>query len=215
MATEQLDPTVDSAPAPKPRKKSAPKRKPAVTDPNETVTLTRAQLDELVARLSGAPTPVSEAATVTSQDFLGAVKEIIKESRPVEKITVANRVPHNPMNPTNEPRSWKYKFFQNFEEVELEDVTPLEYELIPQLKPGLFIKSRKGVPLVEVVLVKRGNLRGLHLRYDNSKADKAIELQTYAPTLEIMLQKCINEFVAQQKLKADRRAAGLSDEDED
>lgn len=203
------------APTPKPRKARAkkPRAVAAPADPNETVTLTRAQLDELLSRVTN--TDVSRSAPVTNGDFLAAVQAIIRESRPAEKITVANRVPQNPMNPTNEPRAWKKPFYQNFEEVEVEDVTPLEYELIPQLKQGLFIKSRKGIPLVEVIIVKRGPQRGIHLRYDNSKKDKAIELQTYAPTLEIMLQKCIAEYAQQQDALVKRRAAGLPDDDED
>ncbi len=94
-------------------------------------------------------------------------------------------------------------------------MTPLEYELIPQLKPGLFLKSRKGVMLLEVIQVRRGASRGIHLRYDNSKADKNMELMTYAPTLEIMLQTCIREYKLQQEALAKRRAAGLPDEADD
>ncbi len=93
-------------------------------------------------------------------------------------------------------------------------MTPLEYELIPQLKSGQFLKSRKGIPLLEVIVVKRGASRGIHLRYDNSKADKNMELMTYAPTLEIMLQKCIAEYAVQQSALAKRRAAGLPDEED-
>ena len=50
---------------------------------------------------------------------------------------------------------------------------------------------------------------------DNSKADKSLELATYAPTLEVMLQRCISEYATQQKALAARRAAGLPDEEED
>ncbi len=160
-------------------------------------------------------TDVVRSAPVTNGDFLAAVQAIIKESRPAEKITVANRQAFNPMNPTNEKRLWAKPFYQNWELVDPDDVTPLEYQLIPQLKSGLFINSRKGVPLVEVVVVKRGPQRGIHLRYDNSKKDKGIELMTYAPSLEIMLQKCLAEYAKQQDVIAARRAQGLPDEDED
>jgi len=41
------------------------------------------------------------------------------------------------MNPTNAPRpEMRYPFFQNFDKIEVEDMLPKEYELIPQLKPG-------------------------------------------------------------------------------
>lgn len=173
---------------------------------------------------AGAPRPRAHAArvaddegttSVTHTDLIGAIGEVIKASRPAEKITVANRTALNPMNPTNAPRKWAKPFYQNWELVEVEDVTPLEYALIPQLKPGLFIRSRKGVPQVEVLFVKRGPQRGVHIRYDNSKQDKSIELMTYAPSLEIMLQKCIAEHKVQAEALQKRRAAGLGDDPED
>jgi hypothetical protein len=213
MATDSVDTSVDSTPEPKPRKKAAPRKRAAAANPDETITLTRAQLDELLSRVTG--TNVAASAPVNNSDFLGAVREIIQASKPPERITVDNRVAFNPMNPTNEKRKLAKPFFQNFERVDEEDLTPLEYQLIPQLKPGLFIKSRRGIALVEVIFVKRGDKRGVHIRYDNSKADKAIELQTYAPTLEVMLQKCISEYAAQQQLILKRRAAGLPDQEDD
>lgn len=229
MTPTSTEPAATSS-APK-SSKTRTKAKPPVGSPDDTVTMTRAQLEELVARVAGTAAPVAggpaavldgisngrpSSSPVTNGDFLDAVRAIIAETRPAQKITVANRVALNPMNPTNEVRKWKKPFYQNFEEVEVEDVTPLEYELIPQLKQGLFIKSRKGIPLVEVVIVKRGPQNGIHLRYDNSKKDRGMELMTYAPSLEVMLQKCIAEYKVQQDTLAKRRAAGLPDEsDED
>lgn len=165
------------------------------------------------ARAVSAPPDLS--GSVSGNDLVSVMKQVIDASRPAEKITVANRIARNPMNPTNEVRKFKKPFFQNFEAVDTDDVTPEEYVLIPQLRPGLFIKNRKGVPLVEVIDVKRGASRGVHLRYDNSKVDKSMELQTYAPTLVVMLEKCIKEAAQQQEVLKARRAAGLSDNVED
>lgn len=196
MTPTTLEPTTPAS-TPRPPKTRAPR------------TRTRAAAPAVPA------VPASDGVAVTQTDLIGAIKEVIIASRPPEKITAANRIAYNPMNPANEKRAWKRPFYQNFEAVDTEDVTVLEYELIPLLKPGLFIKSRKGVPLVEVLIVKRGQQRGIHLRYDNSKKDKGIELMTYAPSLEIMLQKCIAEYKVQQDALAKRRAAGLPDDEDD
>lgn len=155
------------------------------------------------------------AAAVSQDDFLGSVKAIIEATKPPVKITVDNRVAHNPMNPNNDPRpAFKYPYYQNFDKVEPEDLLPEEYALVPQLKAGMFIKSRRGIPLVEVVIVKRGNQRGIHIRYDN-KGDKGRELGTYCRDMTEMLQKCIAEAAKQATERARRRAAGLPEDDED
>lgn len=168
------------------------------------------------APATAAPAPPAEPSVNVSQgDFLGAVKSIIEASKPPEKVTVDNRVAYNPMNPGNEPRpDFKYPYFQNFDKVDVEDLLPEEYRLVPLLKPGLFIKSRRGIPLVEVLIVKRGPQRGVHIRYDN-KGDKGKELQTYVRDMTEMLQKCIAEAAKQAEVRAARRAAGLPEDDED
>jgi hypothetical protein len=183
--------------------------------------LTKAQLDELLARAAGnagapAPAPVNDMdAPVSGHTLLGALQQVVDASKPPVKITVDNRTAFNPMNPTNAPRpEMRYPFFQNFDRIEAEDLLPREYELIPQLKPGLFIKSRRGIPLVECLIVKRGASRGIHLRYD-SKGDKGRELQTYCRDMTEMLERCIREAVEQASKRAARRAKGLPEDDEE
>jgi hypothetical protein len=190
--------TVEStSPAPKPRA-----RKP------RTATAARAP------RAASAPAQ-SANVNVSQEDFLGSVKAIIDASKPPQKVTVDNRRAYNPANPNNDPRPpFKYPFFQNFDKVDMEDLWPEEYRLIPLLKPGLFVKSRRGIPLVEVAIVKRGAQRGIHLRYDN-KGDKGKELQVYCRDLTEMLQKCIAEAAKQAETKAARRAQGLPEDEDD
>lgn len=175
----------------------------------------RAPRQAAAPRAQAAPVASDAPAGVSQNDFLGSVKAIIDASKPPTKITVDNRVAHNPMNPLNEPRhQFKYPYYQNFDKVEPEDLLPEEYLLVPQLKQGLFIKSRRGIPLVEVVIVKRGNQRGIHIRYDN-KGDKGRELATYCRDMTEMLQKCVTEAAKQAQVRAERRAKGLPEDDED
>lgn len=193
MTPESVTPV---SPAPKPARKTRAPRAPR-------------------AVASASVTSAAPAVAVSQNDFLGSVKAIIDASKPPTKITVDTRIPHNPMNPKNEPRlPFKYPYYQNYDKVEPEDLMPEEYRLVPLLKQGLFIKSRRGIPLVEVVIVKRGSQRGIHIRYDN-KGDKGRELQTYVRDMTEMLQRCITEATKQAEVKAARRAAGLPEDDEE
>jgi hypothetical protein len=214
--TPEVTPKVRKTRAPK--KATAP-RAPRAAKAEATVTITQAQLDALIARASGQPAPVAAEtdmdAPVSGRTLLGALSQVVEASKPPVKITVDNRTAFNPMNPTNAPRpEMRYPFFQNFDKIEVEDMLPKEYELIPQLKPGLFIKSRRNIPLVEVLIVKRGGARGIHMRYD-SKGDKGKELQTYCRDMTEMLEKCIREAAEQAAKKASRRAQGLPEDDEE
>lgn len=216
------DSTPAEAPTRKPRapRKAAAPRAARPAKKEETVTLTKAQLDELIARAAGNPAPAVQLASdmdapVSGHTLLGALQQVVDASKPPVKITVDNRTAFNPMNPTNALRpELRYPLFQNFDKIEVEDMLPREYELIPQLKPGLFIKSRRGIPLVECLIVKRGSMRGVHLRYD-SKGDKGKELQTYCRDLTEMLERCIREAHEQAAKRAERRAKGLPEDDEE
>lgn len=132
--------------------------------------------------------------------------------KPKAKITVANRVARNPMNPTNRKRKFPYAFYQNFTEIFVDDVLDMEFDLLLKLKPGSFVAGPTGEALIEVIEVKRGAQRGMHIRYNNKTQDQRIEFMVAAgSTLVQILTKCINEYESQ---KIERRAQRRREEEE-
>ncbi len=52
--------------------------------------------------------------------------------------------------------------------------------------------------IIEIVNVKRGAHRGMHLRYNNANIDTRMALMTKCPTLVAILKVCIAEYAAQK-----------------
>jgi hypothetical protein len=147
----------------------------------------------------------------------GALTEAINATKPKAKITVANRTKFNPNNPTNRVRRLKQKFFQNYFEVDVDEMTDEVFDLLNsgRLKQGQFVVDARIGPLLEVVNVKRGSQIGLHLRYNNAKPDQRMMLDARCPGgLAGYLRACIKEAEEQAERRRARREAGLDDEDE-
>ncbi len=140
-----------------------------------------------------------------------ALTQALEAAKPKAKITVANRVAHNPMNPENRKRVLRKDFYQNFTKVDVEDLTDEEFDLIHQLKEGNFIPDAKQGFLIEVIDVKRGSHRGIHVRYNNASIDQRMQMMTKCPDLATMFKKCIAEAEEQKIARKARRLA----EDED
>lgn len=160
-------------------------------------------------------TPEQAAAPTVGVDILAAaLAQAINATKPAPKITVANRTTHNPMNPTNARRKLAKTYYQNYDRIDAEDLTPAEYDLLPKLKAGMFIPDGREGFLIEVIDVKRGAQRGMHIRYNNGKIDTRMHLMSKAPTLEALLTTCIAEAEANLLRRKQRRAAGLEDDEE-
>lgn len=142
-----------------------------------------------------------------------ALTAAIDASKPKPKITVANRTKFNPNNSTNRKRKFVRPFYQNFTEVDVQDVTDEEYDFInsPELKPGLFLNDPRTGPLLEILDVRRGGQIGLHLRYSNADVNQRMQLESRAPNLVGKLAVCINEHRKQIVERKRRLAAGEID----
>jgi hypothetical protein len=139
--------------------------------------------------------------------------EALSALKPKEKITLANRVTRNPMNPTNRARKFPVKYYQNFTEVYEDDVLDEEYDLLLKLKPGSFITGTNGEPLVEVIEVKRGAQRGMHIRYNNKTTDQRMEFMVKCGgSMAEMLTKCIKEY---ERHRVESKAARRRELEED
>jgi hypothetical protein len=140
-----------------------------------------------------------------------ALAAAINQTKPPARITVANRVPRNPNNPTNRVRKMPFNFYMNFGQVEEPDLTDVEFDLLPKLVPGNYIPDARQGFLIEIVDVKRGGQRGMHIRWNNQTGDQRMEVMARAGgTLAQIFNTCIAE-AAQQKL--DRKARRLSEQD--
>lgn len=137
-----------------------------------------------------------------------AFTEALAPLQPKTKITIANRKVMNPMNPENKPRKWERDFYQNFAKVDPQDVFQDEYELIPKLREGSYIADDKEGFLFEVVEVRRGSNRGIHLRYSNATPDKRMQLMVKAgATLGDMLRAILADADKQKVASRARRRA--------
>jgi hypothetical protein len=144
-----------------------------------------------------------------------ALTGAINAAKPKPKVTVANRVRYNPLNPTNRKRALRRPFYQNFALVDVDDLTDEEYDLLNsgELKPGQFLPDPRIGPLLEVLDVKRGGQIGLHLRYSNADVNQRMTLENKAPGLAGKLRVCIHEYKAQLAERKRRRDAGEDLED--
>ena len=157
------------------------------------------------------PTPAVPQDSIQIATLAAALAQAINATKPPPKITIANRVPQNPMNPSNRKRKLDQKYYQNFSPLDVDDLTDIEFDLLPKLRDGLFIPDGREGFLVEVVHVKRGAHRGMHIRYNNSSIDKRMEFDSkIGGSLEGLLTRCIAEAAAQ---KIARKQARLNGED--
>jgi len=139
--------------------------------------------------------------------------EAINAAKPKVKITIANRIARNPMNPKNDKRVLPMAYYQNFHKIDPQDLTPDEYELLPRLKEGNFVEDGREGYLVEVIHVKRGAHRGMHIRYNNKTTDQQMQFMVKVGSdLSAILRKCIAEY---EKQKVERKRRKAQDEDED
>jgi hypothetical protein len=149
--------------------------------------------------------------TVTVEALSRAFSDALVSVQPKARITVANRVPRNPLNPTNEVRKFERDFYQNFTKVDPQDLLHDEYVLIPKLREGSFVPDGKEGYLFEVVDVKRGSYRGIHLRYSNGTQDQRMQLMVKAgPDLTSMLKTILADA---DKQKVEARAKRRAEED--
>ncbi len=104
------------------------------------------------------PPPAAPETSVGVSSLAAALTEAINATKAKPKITVANRIARNPLNPHNRKRKLVRDFYQNFSLVDVNDLTDEEYELIPKLRPGNFVSDSKQGYIYEVIDVQRLDL---------------------------------------------------------
>lgn len=154
--------------------------------------------------VSAAVQQVASEANIPVSVLAEALAAAINATKAPARITIANRVARNPMNPTNRVRKFDKDYFQNFNKLEEDDLTDEEFDLLPQLREGNYVPNSKDGYLIEVIHVKRGAHRGMHIRYDNGSVDTRMEMMAKCPTFAAILRKCIDGY-ADQKVERKRK----------
>lgn len=208
-------PDAASTPAPTvvaPASVAAESAAPATPAPAANPQVLQVNVNDLAAIFAEAMKAVMTTANAPDNTAVlaSALTAAIDASKPKAKITVANRQRFNPMNPTDRKRKFHKKVFQNFMEVDVADVTDVEYDLLnsPDLRPGQYLVDQRTGPLLEVLDVKRGAQIGLHLRYSNADINQRMNLESRAPGLVGKLAVCIAEHKTQVEDRKRRREAG-------
>lgn len=174
-------------------------------------------VETLAAALTQAMGAVAATQASGNAGIAEAIKGAVVAAQPKPKITIANRRRFNPNNPTNRERKLRVKFFQNFAEIDVEEMSDEVFDLLNsgKLKQGGFLNDPRTGPMFEIINVKRGAQIGLHLRYDNSTINKRMLVDSKVQGgLAGILRLCIREAEEQAVARKARRDAGLEDDDE-